>query len=115
LYNWWIFRCWQNNTSLEAVSYLHAGTHLAQVNYDIYAEGEAVLGWFNTTLMLQGKAVNWDDLAEKLLKELSWRFDGSKSAIGHVKLLIEAEEHYIIGNLTGKKIFEYKRQCWDRQ
>jgi len=87
----------------EVTSRLDAGAHLVEVDYDVYAEGEAVLGWLNTTLILQGKSVNWDSLAEKLLKELSNRFDTLKSAVGHVKLLIEAEDQYVIGNLTGKK------------
>lgn len=87
----------------EVMSGLDAGTHLAEVDYDVYAEGEAVLGWLNTTLMLQGKAVSWNSLVERLLKELNFRFDTLKSAVGHIKLLIEAGEHYVIGNLTGKK------------
>ncbi|MHC6180002.1 GTP-binding protein [Clostridium sp. JNZ X4-2] len=87
----------------EIMNSVDAGNHLAEVDYDVYAEGEAVLGWLNTTLMLQGKSANWDNLAEKLLKELSHRFDTLKSAVGHVKLLIETGEHYVIGNLTGRK------------
>jgi len=84
-------------------SHFDAGTHLAKVDYDIYAEGEAVLGWLNTTLILQGQAIHWDALAEKLLKRLAQQFDALNLAVGHVKLLIEAEKVYVIGNVTGKQ------------
>ena len=86
----------------EVTSRLDAGTHLAEVDYDIYAEGEAVLGWLNTTLTLQGHSVNWDSLAEKVLKGLSERFDTLNLAVGHVKVLLEANQSYVIGNVTGK-------------
>lgn len=82
---------------------LDAGTHLIDVDYDVYAEGEAVLGWLNTTLTLQGKAVNWNSLSEKLLRELSNRFDTLKAAVGHVKLFVKSGDLYLIGNLTEKK------------
>ncbi|AKA67657.1 GTP-binding protein [Clostridium scatologenes] len=87
----------------EVTNRLNAGTYLVEVDYDVYAEGEAVLGWLNTTLVLHGNSVKWDSLAEKLLKELGSRFDNLKAAIGHIKLLVEAGDQYVIGNLTGKK------------
>lgn len=87
----------------EVMNYFDAGTHLAEIDYDVYAEGEAVLGWLNTTVLLSGKTVSWDDIAEKILTELSYRFDSLNAAVGHVKLLIESGNKYIIGNLTGEK------------
>lgn len=87
----------------EVMNYFTAGTHLAEIDYDVYAEGEAVLGWLNTTVLLRGKSVSWDLLAEKILTELSHRFDSVNAAVGHVKLLIESGNHYIVGNLTGGK------------
>jgi len=86
-----------------STSHLNAGTHLAEVDYAIYAEGEAVLGWLNTTRILQGQAIHWDAIAEKLLKSLAKQFDASNLAVGHVKLLIESDNAYVIGNLTGKQ------------
>lgn len=87
----------------EVMNHFDAGTHLAEIDYDVYAEGEAVLGWLNTTVLLRGKSVSWDDIAEKILTELSHRFDSLNVAVGHVKLLIESGNEYIIGNLTGEK------------
>lgn len=87
----------------EVTNRTDAGTNLAEVDYDIYAEGEAVLGWLNVTLELKGNSVDWDRFTENLLNALSRRFDDSNSAVGHVKLIIEAGNNFVIGNLTGKK------------
>lgn len=86
----------------EVTHRIDAGTHLAEVDYDIYAEGEAVLGWLNATLKLNGESIDWDRFAENLLNALSHRFDDLNSVIGHVKLIIEAGNNFVIGNLTGK-------------
>ncbi|HHW49134.1 MAG TPA: cobalamin synthesis protein P47K, partial [Clostridiaceae bacterium] len=83
-----------------------AGKNLAEIDYDIYAEGEAVLGWLNATLELKGASVDWNGFAKDLLNALSSRFENLNSAVGHVKLIIEAGddfEDFVIGNLTGKK------------
>jgi len=81
------------------------GTHLAEVDYDIYAEGEAVLGWLNTTVKLQGESANWDAYAESLLNGLRNRFETVKTAVGHVKLLVKSNDSFVIGNITGPSNF----------
>ncbi|SCP98124.1 GTP-binding protein [Anaerobium acetethylicum] len=80
-----------------------AGTHLARVDYDVYAEGEAVLGWLNAAIMMESKDADWKEFGEKLLHVLSSRFDGMNAAVGHVKLMIEEDGSFIVGNLTGRK------------
>ena len=79
-----------------------AGRHLAEVDYDVYAEGEAVLGWLNATFVLRGKPTEWNVFAESLLKGLSQRFDSMGASVGHVKLIVEAGNNFLMGNLTGK-------------
>lgn len=79
-----------------------AGRHLAEVNYDVYAEGEAVLGWLNATVMLRGEPTDWKSYAERLLEGLSQRFDNMVATVGHVKLMAEAGDKFVFGNLTGK-------------
>jgi G3E family GTPase len=67
---------------LERITHnLDAGTHLADVDYDIYAEGEAVLGWLNASFMLRGESVEWNTLAYNLLNALSRRFEDIKSEV----------------------------------
>lgn len=78
-----------------------AGTHLADIDYDIYAEGEAVLGWLNTTVSLQSELADWDKFARNVLHALGNRLGELHAAIGHVKLLIETGSGLVMGNITG--------------
>jgi G3E family GTPase len=79
-----------------------AGQRIAEVDYDVYAEGEAVLGWLNATITLRGEPTDWNLFAESLLSGLSQRFDNMGASVGHVKLLVETGDSFLIGNLTGK-------------
>ncbi|MEX1310416.1 MAG: hypothetical protein AB1Z65_08370 [Candidatus Sulfomarinibacteraceae bacterium] len=76
------------------------GRRLAEVDYDVYAEGEAVLGWLNASFVLDGADSDWSDFAAGLLKSLGRRFDDIDASVGHVKLIIEAGG-VLVGNLTG--------------
>jgi G3E family GTPase len=79
-----------------------AGLRIAAVDYDIYAHGEAVLGWLNGTVRLKGNAVDWDAFLHTFLTLLARRFDGAGHAVGHVKAILENGSLCIAGNLTGK-------------
>lgn len=79
----------------------NSGQRLAEVDYDVYAEGEAVLGWLNTTIELKGERINWDSFARNLMQDLSKQFDSMKVAVGHVKIILEAGNDFLNGNLTG--------------
>ncbi len=87
----------------DALSNTDAGTHLAEIDYDVYAEGEAVLGWLNTDIKLESSSVDWNVFTENLLKALGDRFDSIGAAVGHVKLMLEDDNEYILGNITGKR------------
>lgn len=89
----------------EVLQSTEAGTHLAEVDYDTYAEGEAVLGWLNTTVILQSKSANWDIYTENLLNALKRRFEELNAATGHVKLLIKTGDGFVIGNIVGTRNF----------
>jgi len=78
-----------------------AGKRLVEVDYDVYAEGEAVLGWLNSTIELSGVSVDWDAFARELMQSLSHRFDAMKASVGHVKILVESGNRYLVSNLTG--------------
>lgn len=79
-----------------------AGKRIVEVDYDKYAEGEAVLGWLNSTVELSGEAVNWDVFAQNLMKDLSRQFDALDASVGHVKILLESDNNQLMVNLTGK-------------
>lgn len=78
-----------------------AGKRLIDVDYDVYAEGEAVLGWLNSTIELSGNEIDWDTFAHKLMQSLSNQFDAMGASVGHVKILLESGDKYIVSNLTG--------------
>ncbi|MCX7997620.1 MAG: hypothetical protein N3A69_01545 [Leptospiraceae bacterium] len=73
-----------------------------EINYDIYAEGEAVLGWLNASIKLFGNQINWDVLGKDLLQEISTKIQNLKANVGHVKIFLENEPNYLVGNITGK-------------
>lgn len=79
-----------------------SGQNIAEVDYDIYAEGEAVLGWLNATMTVSGPETNWNLFGKTLLRSLGENFDCEKVPVGHAKLMVRAGDEYLIGNLTGK-------------
>ncbi|MDP2113328.1 MAG: GTP-binding protein [Bacteroidota bacterium] len=79
-----------------------AGKRLVEVDYDIYAEGEAVLGWLNSSIELSGEPTDWDKFCRNLLQDLSQQFDSNHASVGHVKLILETGDNYLTGNLTGR-------------
>jgi len=88
----------------EVLSTRVAGSHILDVNYDTYAEGEAVLGWLNTEIRLSAVSENieWRTFCLELLKELRAAFDDKHARIGHVKLLLTAGGGHCMGSLTSR-------------
>ncbi len=80
-----------------------AGKRLTEVDYDIYAHGEAVLGWLNGTVQLHGATTDWDDFTRIFLTRLADRFDNENLPVGHVKVIAENGRNFIVGNLTGTR------------
>lgn len=80
------------------------GSQIVEVDYDRYAEGEAVLGWLNATLALEGKQTDWKAFAAELMAELGSQLDARGVAVGHIKILLATEQTpAIVANLTGPK------------
>jgi G3E family GTPase len=73
-----------------------------EIDYDIYAEGEAVLGWLNWKLELKSDGAYWDMILKRIFSVLANRLDKLETGIGHVKILMENNERYSVGNLTGE-------------
>ena len=86
----------------EVMNRSDAGQRIVDVDYDIYAEGEAVLGWLNATMVLQGGSTQWEPFVRSFLMGLSHDFDRTGAAVGHVKVMIESGTGFVIANLTGK-------------
>jgi len=88
----------------EALSTRVAGSCILDVNYDTYAEGEAVLGWLNAEIRLSAVAKNvvWRTFCSDLLKDLHATFRDKRARIGHIKLLLTAAGGHCMGNLTSR-------------
>jgi len=78
-----------------------AGKRLVDMDYDIYANGEAVLGWLNGTLYLRGENTDWNKFTHALLSRLAQKFDKDNYAVGHVKVISENGKQFVVGNITG--------------
>ena len=81
-----------------------AGMQIATVDYDRYANGEAVLGWLNAEAGLRwtdGLKPDWHEFLRSIFAELQKAFTASQSEVGHVKMLLMTADGQIVGNLTG--------------
>lgn len=84
-----------------------AGARVIDVDYDRYANGEAVLGWLNARIGLRWTAdlqANWPDYLRTLLTALQAELEPEHGEIGHVKGLLETAQGRIIGNITGSNV-----------
>jgi len=78
------------------------GQKIADVDYDIYAEGEAVLGWLNATASLSPKeAVDWGAWGSGFLEGLQRNFASKSAEIAHMKMLmVSGSNQSMSANLT---------------
>lgn len=80
------------------------GRNIADIDYDIYAEGEARMGWYNGEFFIRHKRqllIPWAEfnlLVLQLLKEV-FQYEGIE--IGHVKTFLTDSISEINANLTG--------------
>ncbi len=78
-----------------------AGQHILAVDYDVYAEGEAVLGWLNATASLTAKrAVDWNALAVGVLAGIQQASAARATEIAHAKVSLQADGGQLVANLT---------------
>lgn len=87
----------------QATTRKDAGKRLVEMDYDIYANGEAILGWLNGTVYLEGPDTDWDTFTHTFLTNLATRFDEEDLPVGHVKVIAENGNKFIVGNITGTK------------
>lgn len=69
-----------------------------KVDYQIYADGEALLGWLNCTVNLTAeKAFDSDKLLKQLATAIQKRLAAKKAEVAHMKMTLSPE-----GNLSGE-------------
>ena len=87
----------------EALTSTTAGNRIAEVDYDVYADGEAALGGLNADLSLTARDCcipDWRLLCLFVMREMKRAFTKRRAAVGHVKTLLTANGRFCAGNLT---------------
>lgn len=80
---------------------LPAGQHVAAVDYDAYADGEAALGWLNGSIQLRSNAAcDWSRLSLKLATHLQDQLRALDAEIAHLKLRLTTGKGGVVVNLT---------------
>ena len=68
------------------------GGRVLEIDYDTYAEGEALLGWLNGTATLTGSDVEADDLLKGLASKVHRDLAADGIEIAHLKLTLVPED-----------------------
>lgn len=80
-------------------------TSTPEVDYDIYAEGEAELGWLNCTVALRtargGEKIELDAVTQELVERLARVCLDHDAEPAHLKILGQADGETAIANLVG--------------
>lgn len=80
------------------------GRRILDIDYDVYAEGEAELGWLNSALTVTSNvAFSLDDLLTKLIQDLESRLRTAGFEAAHLKLIGMADDAYGVANLIGSE------------
>ena len=85
----------------DLAEHTEAGTRLLKIDYDRYAHGEAVLGWLNGAIRIQGTGCDGNALLVDLMNGLQSRIAAGNLRVGHVKAIVENGFRYAVGNITG--------------
>lgn len=83
-----------------------AGSRIADIDYEIYAEGEAALGWLNAEIYLNANKCcvpDWRLLCLFLMKRIQDACRERKAAVGHVKMLMTTGYETCTANMTSLK------------
>ncbi|MBI3119737.1 MAG: cobalamin synthesis protein P47K, partial [Candidatus Hydrogenedentes bacterium] len=79
------------------------GLRITAVDYERYAQGEAVLGWLNAAADLRwigGLQADWEEFAVSFFELLQRSFVAAATEVGHVKLLVACPGGRLLANLT---------------
>ena len=77
------------------------GTHIVEVDYDIYAEGEAILGWLNASATVTAAGnEDWQKFGLSILSDIQKTAIAQNADIAHVKLSVTAPAGQYVANLT---------------
>ena len=83
-----------------------AGRRLLDIDYDIYAAGEAELGWVNLSAHLVGSTseINLDALAADLVSAVASQVVASGGEIAHVKVSVLGGDAQAVANVVSNEL-----------
>lgn len=77
------------------------GQRVMDVDYDVYAEGEAELGWLNSQVVVEAASeFSLDDLLMNLIGRIHRRLVTTESEAAHLKVIGLCELSYAVANLV---------------
>ena len=77
------------------------GRRVMEVDYDVYAEGEAELGWLNSQVTVNSDSdFSLDELLVELIGSLHQRLLSSSSEAAHLKVIGLCDVSYAVANLV---------------
>jgi G3E family GTPase len=81
------------------------GRRILDLDYDIYAEGEAELGWLNASLQAESdKPFDLDELLSGIIHHLAGSLRTSGAETAHLKAIGMAADAYGVANLVGSDV-----------
>jgi len=93
-----------------------SGAHAAEVDYEIYAEGEAELGWLNATFRLESaRPFDADALIHDLVQAIADSIRALGAEVAHLKVLLETPAGATVANLVGAGSAPAVSQRLDRE
>lgn len=75
------------------------GQQRIAVDYDVYAAGEAALGWLNATVELTGPA-DWPAVLDRLMGRVNARCTAAGAAPAHLKCLLASAGQTLVANVV---------------
>lgn len=89
---------------LDLLSTDRPADHAMDVDYDVYADGEAALGWLNATVGLHREGgYDWMSFSKALLERFQQLCREAQAEIAHSKILLSVSDGTITGNITGSQ------------
>ncbi|MDG2220972.1 MAG: GTP-binding protein [Rubripirellula sp.] len=83
---------------------MSAGQRLLQIDYDIYADGEAELGWVNlSSHVIAEHSIDLDDLAAALVGSIGEQIVAQGGEIAHVKVSVLGGDAQAVANLVSNE------------
>jgi Ni2+-binding GTPase involved in maturation of urease and hydrogenase len=83
------------------MSEIAVGRKITEVDYDTYAEGEAVLGWLNAVVKLAAKdKTDWPAICRTVIAGLQAEFKRKRIEVGHIKVFLSTAGGFTVANLT---------------